>query len=38
MFSRDVKKYYTIQESISDYQLKLLIYDAEEEVIVEWIK
>ncbi len=25
-----------IQESILDYQLKLIIYDAEEEVIVEW--
>ena len=27
-----------IQESIADYQLKLLTYDAEEEAIVEWIK
>jgi hypothetical protein len=27
-----------IQESIADYQLKLIIYDAEEEVIVKWIK
>lgn len=27
-----------IRESIEDYQLKLIVYDAEEEVIKGWIK